>query len=297
MVPPEERTYILRSFAKINWFLAIEGVRDDGYHNILSLMQQIALCDEICVTLGTSDALSCNVAIPLGEEGLLARTLALLREAFPELARLRFRVDIRKSIPPGGGLGGGSSNAAALLRFLPRLAGYALDSQKLISLSLALGSDIPFFVVNAPFALVAGRGERVVPLSFAPHRYLVLLFPPFPISTAWAYRKWDEAGKVSSSKDHLERFLAHQNPERIEEVIWNDFEEVLFEEYPVLGEYRKMLLALGCRRVFVTGSGSTLVGIVGNRKEGEDIVAYLRAKGLQALCTETRVHTGGEEDA
>ncbi|MBC7217557.1 MAG: 4-(cytidine 5'-diphospho)-2-C-methyl-D-erythritol kinase [Candidatus Caldatribacterium sp.] len=296
MVLCREKVYILRTFAKINWFLLIEGLRADGYHDILSLMQQIALCDEIRITESTSDSLSCNLPIPLGEEGLLARTLSLLREAFPELSRFRFSLEVKKSIPPGGGLGGGSSNVAALLRFLPRLAGHNPSLEELIRLALSLGSDIPFFVVNAPFALVTGRGESVTPLSFPPRRHLVLLFPPFPISTAWAYRRWDEKGK-RGPKEPLERFLKGGGSVPIEEVVWNDFEEILFAEYPVLEKYRDTLLSLGCRRAFVTGSGSTIVGVVASREEGEEIVAYLKKKGLRALCTETRSEEGGEEYA
>lgn len=288
--------YVLRSFAKINWFLAIEGLRADGYHNILSLMQQIDLWDEIRITLGVSDALSCNFSIPLGEDGLLARTLSLLRKTFPELSRLRFAIELRKAIPPGGGLGGGSSNAATLLRFLPRLVGYNPRLEDLLGLSLSLGSDIPFFVVNAPFALVTGRGEHVTPLSPPPHRYLVLLFPSFPISTAWAYRKWDELGRTGP-RELLTQFLAQPEAGNIEDVVWNDFEEVLFLEYPVLREYRDMLLHLGCRKAFVTGSGSTVVGVVESRREGEDIVMCLAQKGFQALCTETRTESGGDEHA
>ncbi len=294
MVLCEGEAYVLRSYAKINWFLVIEGLRSDGYHNIVSLMQKIALYDEIRVIPAVSDTLSCNFSIPLGEESLLARTLSLLREVFPKLSRLRFTIELRKSIPPGGGLGGGSSNVAALLRFLPHLAGYNPSIEELIRLSLSLGSDIPFFLVNAPFALVTGRGEEVIPLSPAPFRYLVLLFPPFPISTAWAYRRWDERGR-RGPKDLLERFLARRGD--IEDIVWNDFEEVLFSEYPVLRGYRDMLLALGCRKAFMTGSGSTLVGVVGRREEGEEVVAYLKRKGLQALCTETKNEGGGEGDA
>lgn len=289
-------TYVLRSFAKINWFLRIEEPRGDGYHDIVSLMQQIRLWDEIRVTLGTSDTLSCNFSIPLGEEGLLARTLALLREVFPRLSRLRFTIELKKTIPPGGGLGGGSSNVAALLRFLPRLAGYNPSLKELIRLSLSLGSDIPFFVVNAPFALVTGRGEQVVPLPSPPRRHLVLLFPSFPISTAWAYRRWDERGKTGP-KELLEQFLTCSGGKDIEDIVWNDFEEILFADYPILRKYRDVLLALGCRKAFVTGSGSTLVGVVGSREEGESIVACLAKEGVRALCTETRVENGGAEYA
>ncbi len=283
-------SYVLYSYAKINWFLAIRGLRQDGYHDITSLMQQVELADEIHITPATSDAFWCNFSIPLGEDSLLKKTVDVLRGAFPELSRMRFVITVKKSIPPGGGLGGGSSNAAALLRFLPQLAGCCPQPEELVTLSLSLGSDIPFFVVGAPFALVEGRGERVTPLPFPPRRHLVLLFPPFPVSTAWAYRKWDERKheKVSPMEGELAAFLTRQDPEGIEEVIWNDFEEVLFEEYPVLLEYRNLLLELGCRKAFLTGSGSTLVGVVGSREESEVVVDRLRKRGLSALWTVTR---------
>lgn len=287
----EETTYILRSYAKINWFLAIEGLRCDGYHDIVSLMQQIELHDEIHVTLAPSDSFTCNFAIPLGEDSLLKKTVAIMREIFPELSRVHFAIRVKKAIPPGGGLGGGSSNVAALVRFLPQLVGYRPSLRELIALSLSLGSDIPFFVVDAPFALVEGRGERVTPLSFFPHRFLVLLFPPFPISTAWAYRMWDEKRGISPScpvREVLEDFLRKGDPEGVEQVVWNDFEAVLFESYPLLREYRDVLLGLGCRKAFLTGSGSTLVGIVKDEKEGERVVNSLGERGLRALWTVTR---------
>jgi len=295
----DERTaYVLYSYAKINWFLAIRGLRQDGYHDITSLMQQVELADEIHITLASSDAFSCNFSIPLGEDSLLQKTVDVLRGAFPELSRMRFAITVKKSIPPGGGLGGGSSNAATLLRFLPRLAGYRPQLEELVALSLSLGSDIPFFVVGAPFALVEGRGERVTPLSFPPRRHLVLLFPPFPVSTSWAYRKWDERKREGgfSLEERLVAFLKRQDPGGIEEVIWNDFEEVLFEEYPVLLKYRNLLLKLGCRKAFLTGSGSTLVGVVGSREEGETVVDRLRKRGLSALWTVTRCGDHGGEN-
>jgi 4-diphosphocytidyl-2-C-methyl-D-erythritol kinase len=295
-------TYLFHSYAKINWFLSIEGLRPDGYHNIASLMQQIELHDELYLSLSSEDSFTCNYAIPLGEDSLLWRTVTTLRETFPRLRQYHFAVRVKKVIPPGGGLGGASSNVATLLRFLPTLGGYSPSFEEMLPVALSLGSDIPFFLRDAPFALVEGRGERVVPLSFSPRRFLVLLFPSFPISTSLAYKKWDEKRTLGFSlggpaRKLLRDFLERGDPEGVEGVVWNDFETVLFEIYPLLKKYRDMLLDLGCRQAFLTGSGSTLVGVVEGPEEGERIVEGLQKMGIQALCTVTRCLQGGNQDA
>lgn len=296
----EGKTYLFHSYAKINWFLSIEGLRPDGYHNIVSLMQQIELYDEMYLSLSSEDSFTCNYAIPLGEDSLLWRTLAALRETFPRLRQFHFAIRVKKVIPPGGGLGGASSNVATLLRFLPTLGGYSPSLEETLPVALSLGSDIPFFLRGVPFALVEGKGERVVPLSFSPHRFLVLLFPSFPISTSLAYKKWDEKKALgfcskSPARELLRDFLERGDPESVERVVWNDFETVLFEVYPLLKKYRDMLLELGCKQAFLTGSGSTLVGVVREPKEGERIVESLRKAGIQALCTATRCLQGGSQ--
>jgi len=286
--------HVLKSYGKINWFLGVGDLREDGYHEIRSLMQKIALYDEIEIAIASFDSITCNYLVPVDGESLLGRTLVALRRLCPALSEIRFTINIKKSIPPGSGLGGGSSNVATLLRFLPPLLGIHVAEGELLKVALSLGSDVPFFLYNTPFALVRGRGEEVIPLHHRPRRFLVLLFPSFPVSTSWAYRKWDEeVGNLKHfAQDRewaLERFLQGGSGEAVEKVIWNDFETLIFRSYPVLRVYQEMLLELGCQKAFMTGSGSTLVGIVESAEKGKEIVEKLGQKGIKATLTSTLV--------
>ena len=286
--------HVLKSYGKINWFLGVGDLREDGYHEIRSLMQKIALYDEIEIAIASFDSITCNYLVPVDGESLLGRTLVALRRLCPALSEIRFTINIKKSIPPGSGLGGGSSNVATLLRFLPPLLGIHVAEGELLKVALSLGSDVPFFLYNTPFALVRGRGEEVIPLHHRPRRFLVLLFPSFPVSTSWAYRKWDEeVGNLKHGAFQrewtLERFLQDGKDEMIEQVIWNDFEGLVFRYYPVLRMYQEMLLELGCQKAFMTGSGSTLVGTVESAEKGKEIVEKLGQKGIKATLTSTLV--------
>lgn len=283
--------FILPSYGKINWFLEIGEMRCDGYHRVESLMQKIAFGDEIEISLGERDCISCNFPIPTGENGIVGRLLKELRTIAPSLREVGFHIKIQKNIPPGSGLGGGSSNVASILRWVDSVFKLNLSWEEVKSIVLPLGSDIPFFARGAPFARVKGRGEEVEPLCFTPHRFLILFFPPFSISTVWAYQCWEEKkGKSRKSKKTgltLEEFLKIKDPELIEEVIWNDFEEVVFQYFPVLHHYKRLLLEAGCKKVFMSGSGSTLVGVVENKEEGERIMEKISSPDVKVILTST----------
>lgn len=284
---------VFQSHGKINWFLGIGDRRKDGYHEICSLMQKIALHDEIEVALNTQDWITCNYPVPLDEGSLLKKTLAVLRRLYPCLTEVGFAITVKKHIPPGSGLGGGSSNAATLLRFLPSLLKIPVSQEDLFAVAPELGSDVPFLLHETPFALVQGRGEEVIPLRHCPQRFLVLLFPSFSISTSWAYQKWDEEmvsrlSSTQSGKTFLQEFL-ESGEKTIEKVIWNDFETLVFRYYPALKMYREKLIALGCQKVFITGSGSTLVGVVESASKGQEIVRMLNCENIHAILTSTLV--------
>ncbi len=287
-----QETLIFRSYGKINWFLSIGDLREDGYHEIQSLIQKVSLYDEIEIVPSSCDSITCDYPIPVGKGSLLWRTLRKLREIYPDLAHTHFSITIKKHIPPGSGLGGGSSNVASLLRELPRFYGATVFKEDLLRVSLALGSDIPFFLEDASFALVQGRGEKVLPLKPVPQRYLVLFFPPFSVSTTWAYRAWDREKTcwqvlTQARKESFQKFLAGGNYETIEEVIWNDFELLVIRYYPALQTYRDRLMDLGCQYVFMTGSGSTLVGVVRTKEEGEEMSQKLGKEGFRVVLAST----------
>ena len=170
--------------AKINWMLRVLDRRADGYHNIETLFQTISLHDEITITPAETFELDCDDSkIPIGRDNLVLRAAILMRERF---STPLVRVQLRKRIPAGGGLGGGSSDAAAVLvalsrRFVPEAEPYLPD------LALQIGSDVPFFLIGGT-AYGTGRGEVVTPLPRPIPIPLLLSFPGVTVSTADAYR-------------------------------------------------------------------------------------------------------------
>ena len=181
-----EPTFAGEAPAKINRELRIGGLRPDGFHEIRSRIVAIDLCDTITVGPGRGELeLSCEgLAVPGGESNLVVRTARALAEHVRRPADAR--IHLTKRIPIGAGLGGGSSDAALALRLLSRLWKTALSSEELAEVAARVGSDVPFFLVGGE-ADVAGRGEHVRPLPDSERVELLLLFPPFPISTREAY--------------------------------------------------------------------------------------------------------------
>jgi len=285
--------YRFRSYAKINWFLKIGKRRPDGYHDILSIMQLIDFYDiiDLYSMNQNSDEIQCNYEIPTGEKSLLGRLLYLLREANPQIKDRYFGIKITKNIPPSSGLGGASSNVANVLKKMNDILKLSYKDEKMVELSAKLGSDIPFFTVGYPFAIISGKGEKVIPLSQPPEKYLVLVFPEIGVDTSWAYREWDNQPEnqkyqtILSEKDYLSGFCSS----KIEKYIWNDFEKIIFKQFPKLSFYKKILVQMGCSSVFMTGSGSTIIGIVPSQKKAIDVVKKLHQRGINSRWTTTVV--------
>ncbi|MCX6090772.1 MAG: 4-(cytidine 5'-diphospho)-2-C-methyl-D-erythritol kinase [Candidatus Atribacteria bacterium] len=286
------QTYFFRSYAKINWFLDIQRLRDDGYHDIRSIMQTISLHDSLALRVSEDrDRVECNYDIPTGEGSLVGQLFAAIRDVHPGCQRYRFYLKMKKRIPPASGLGGGSSNVAAILRALNDILHLDLSSEQLVEISARLGSDIPFFTTGNVFAEVSGRGERVHALPFPPQRTLVLVFPPSGINTRWAYREWDHLSlnRLISGETALDHFLHQPGRGNVEEIIWNDFESVVFTHFPELERYKKSLLEAGCQKAFMSGSGSTMAGIVLNEESARQITRILRDRGIHATWAKTMV--------
>ena len=259
--------YRFLSYAKINWYLRIGSLRFDGYHNIVSVMQKISLSDELRVIFPASeDKITCSESIPTDENSPLRKVLELVREVKPSLRGFCFEIRILKRIPQQSGLGGASSNAGRLLRVLNGIFKLGLEEKSLIELAIQLGSDVPFFVSDCVFALVKGKGEAIVPISDPPQRELALVCPSFGISTAWAYQTWDlkvgVSQKFMEEKDERNNVLVAGSEGFLLQNVHNDFEKVVFEYYPELLAYKRKLYQAGCKKAFLSGSGSTLVGVL-----------------------------------
>ena len=238
--------------AKVNLVLRILAKRPDGFHDIETLMVPVSLADEleIDVSGGRGIDLNCDQAdLSSGPENLVWRAV----EAFREHTGLQFhtRVFLRKNIPHGAGLGGGSSDAAAVLKALDQLHNTRLGETKLEALASTLGSDTPFFMRSCP-KLCRGRGELMRDAAEVLPAKLLLLKPPFPVSTGWAYQAWKPHGTAGG---------ARQFHGKIELV--NDFEATVFEKFLLLPTMKSWLLEQDeVAFAMMSGSGSTIFAIL-----------------------------------
>lgn len=247
--------------AKLNLGLRILGKRADGYHNILSIFQTVSLCDELKLTASPVPGLVCNVKdVPAGEENLVLRAEKLFMDSFTISSRLNF--NLKKNIPAGAGLGGGSSDAAAALRALRRFYGGGIPDTVLTTCASKLGSDIPFLIKGGT-AIVSGRGECLTYVEWPFNFIYVIVYPGFGISTAWAYNTLGKFAEDDRAFEAVTEKLKRGNLETGEffSALRNDFEPTVFTKYPVLVNIKNRLLEYGAHAALLTGSGSSVFGI------------------------------------
>ena len=256
--------------AKINIFLKIEGRElTSGMHFINSLFAPIDLFDEIeieesSVFAITTEGISEN--IPTEKNIIFKAHSALQSYIRKELPK--FDVKIRKSIPAGAGLGGGSSNAAAFLKFLNGYCKLDLSLAQLIDIASKVGSDVPFFVLGKP-AIVKGLGEKTEPLHLPQtDDFFVLVNPEIHVNTGLAYSLFDKKFPNCDTSNRVPEHFSWKN-----EDIFNDFEEIVFAEFPEIARIKAELEAAGAHKVFMSGSGSTLIAMTKSEEIAGKIVS------------------------
>ncbi len=195
--------FSLRAPAKINWLLRVTGKRPDGYHQIISLMEPVSLYDTLRFSLSEGLTVSGEPPIPEGEN-LIYRSASLIREYGKVKAGAS--IEYTKSIPMQAGLGGGSSDAAATLLGLNRLWRLDLSREELISLGSLIGSDVPFFV-EGKLAIVTGRGETVKPLGLLTKKTILLIKPPFGVSTRLVYQNLNTYSEPLDEREIVDGLL------------------------------------------------------------------------------------------
>lgn len=275
----------LRAGCKVNLYLDIVGVREDGYHEIESLFYPLpAPCDILDVHLsdGQGLRLSCTASDLGAEENILSRAYQRFAETTGFAPGVS--VHLHKNIPMGAGLGGGSSDAAAFLSWLNARAGdHALARGDLAGLALTLGADVPFFLGNAP-AWVTGIGEKLEPVSCDLADYtLLVVCPAVHVNTRWAYRRWDEMRANGSVRPRKEltpenspiMSLCFTKPPKL----WNGFEEVVFHEFPALYEVKKQILNHFPDACVMSGSGSSFVALFSSVECANRCAGAMRAMG------------------
>lgn len=250
--------------AKLNLYLEVIQQQDDGYHQIETLFERISIFDRITVEItGDRTTITCDdPRVPTGEDSLLGRTIRIFKEAAAR-KDLFFQITLEKNIPISAGLGGGSSDAAALLKGLNSISGSPVDDETLLRLSRQLGADVPFFLSDCSFGIGKGRGDIIQKVETSLDIWHVLVSAPFEISTREIYGKIDALGltKNRGLDRIISTFLTENSVCGLTENLHNDLQTIVLQDFPVLKQVFSELKKAGAEGVLLSGSGSTMFGI------------------------------------
>jgi 4-diphosphocytidyl-2-C-methyl-D-erythritol kinase len=271
------------AYAKINLTLAVLGRRDDGYHQLASVMQTISLHDILRITVGEGNRFTCDVAELSAPDNLVARAAALLR-AETERPDLTAEIELHKEIPTQGGLGGGSSDAATTLVALNTLWKLGLDVERLEALAARVGSDTPYLTQGGT-ARISGRGEFVEALPDAEPLWFVLVRPLVAISTATVFSALTPAD-YSDDADTQAVVAAIRSGQPLPfDRMTNSLERSVTQSYPDVMRVRDLLLDFGAPFVRMSGSGSSLFAPFRMLADAARLYERARAHGLAVwLC-------------
>ena len=277
--------------AKINMILRILDRRPDGFHNLWSIMQTVALQDEVQIRLraGRQDIqLRCDATQLAADQSNL-----VYRAAAEVLARAQqsigLDIELRKRIPMGAGLGGGSSDAAATIMGLNHLLRLEWSPTQMADVGRLIGSDVLFFLF-APSAFVAGRGETVRPVVVEGMRWVVLVNPGFGVNTKWAYQELAATRTAVTPLALVQRELDRQSRVTWTQLIAaaeNDFEAPVFAAYGKLREIKRSLQAHGAEIALLSGSGATVFGVFGDEARARLAQAQFASEKMNVFVAPT----------
>ncbi len=269
--------------AKVNLRLKVLARESNGFHSIETIFARIDLADEITVRAGGSGrSIDCKGAdLGPAERNLAYRAALAYIDAtgWPDA----FSIEVTKAIPVGGGLGGGSADAGAVLRALDAMSPRPLGP-RLITLAAELGSDVPFLTIESPFALAWSRGERLMPLPTLPWHPIVIVTPTKGIATADAYGWVAESRMGFTPTSFMIDAAALRDWKRMAEIATNDFDSVVFTRFPDLGKAAACLRQQGALVSILAGSGSSVIGIFEDQRTAEKA---LTATGMKGLVSKT----------
>jgi 4-diphosphocytidyl-2-C-methyl-D-erythritol kinase len=264
----------LRAPAKLNLTLEVLSRRPDGFHGIRSVMVPVDLCDELRIEPAEHFVFTCD-APELQERNLVERAVHAL-----SLPTSNFSISLRKRIPTGAGMGGGSSDAASVLLAAQRGIFEQEISTDSLTIARSLGSDVPFFLVETA-ALVEGTGERVTALGPVPHWHAVIVQPPVAVSTKWAYEQIDAAPHPSRPRSEsmslrMAEALQRADFSAVTALLHNDFEDVLAPATPAIARAIGLLREAGAAQPLMTGSGSCVFALTETREKRDALADALR---------------------
>ncbi len=273
--------------AKLNLTLEVLGERQDGFHEIRSVIQTISLCDSLHFQLGQNMEFKSDIPDWIPEESLVSKASGLIRKATG--CTKGVTVKVNKRIPWLSGLGGDSSDAAAILRGLNKLWGLGLSLKELLDLASQLSSDASFFLFGGT-ALAEGRGEIVTPLPSLPHMWVVLMMPPVLRVTGKTKQLYASlrashytGGRIT---DELVTLLT-RGGEVTSASLFNVFDKVALDNFAGLGEYKEQFLKAGAQEICLAGSGPALFTLVRDKNRAEMIYENLQEQGLESYLSDT----------
>jgi 4-diphosphocytidyl-2-C-methyl-D-erythritol kinase len=263
----------LESPAKVNLRLEILKKREDGYHELRTVLQKISLHDTLHFQLRKEKGISIITDHPnlsVGINNLVYKAIQSMMKVSGYKGGVAIKIE--KKIPLGAGLGGGSSNAASTLKALNQLFKLNLPQKELMKMGLEIGADVPFFILEGA-AIGLGIGEQLKKKEL-PSLWYVLIYPNFEVSTRWAYRNFVLTNQ--QFRFSLHKFL--KTPEGISRILFNHLEEVVSRKYPQIGIMKKMLLSVGTLGALMTGSGPTVFGLFKDEKSSTRAYEKIKAR-------------------
>lgn len=267
---------ILKAPAKINLYLEIINKRPDGYHNIESVMHTVSLFDtlEFSSTTGENIELTCSdKSLPADSTNLVYKTAKKMQEKYGVTRGIK--IHLEKNIPMGAGLGGGSSDSAAVIKALNQIWNINASKEELESFAKTIGADVPFFLTGGT-AKIEGIGEKVTKIPSDVKLHAVLVKPDFGVSTVFAYSKI-KFPLTNQRKIHKITGVLRESSftsEAAKDLLFNRFEEFVFPEFPEIEKIKIMLQSFGCASL-MSGSGATVFALTSSREKSEEIVKRL----------------------
>ena len=273
----------IKACAKINLGLLITGRRPDGYHTLETVFAPVNWLDILEFSVADSVSMVCsNRELPVDESNLCIRAARALQEFTG--VRQGVRIALQKQIPFGAGLGGGSSDAATTLKVLNELWGVRVPEAELHRLAVKLGADVPYFLGMKGLAYAAGIGEQLEDLGIRLPYHIVTVFPGEPVSTVWAYRNfYPRFDRQVPDLKILVRQLCEKNDRSVLDVFENDFQQVVFDHYPIVRQVREELLAAGSFFSSLSGSGSAVFGLFDDTGMAEAAAAVMGGRYSASL--------------
>ncbi len=287
----------LVSPAKINLFLNVLGKRKDGYYSIVTLLERIDLCDEVKLSYPypSTRILVNDSNVPQDKNNICYKVVKLFKK-YTDI-KDNIKIDIKKNIPPGSGLGGASSNAASTLSGLNSLFGTKLSFFSCVNIAKKIGVDVVFFLYNKSFALAKGRGDVIYPICKNWRIWHVVVKPDYSVSTKLSYKRLNSTsicksldlchgyGDKQKDVNFLIEAIFNKDLNLLAKLLYNNFEQIYDKK---VSKVKKILFNSGIKGVCLSGTGSGVFGIASNRKEAYDVKRSLNLEeGWQVFVVRT----------